>query len=69
MYLVDNIGNNLSVSNVANVLSSEKLVDKKSTSTNTVQSYILSLLEAYLFYEIKIYIIFFNYISYIIMRI
>ena len=53
MYLADNIGNNLSVSNVANVLSSEKLVDKKSTSTNTVQSYILSLLEAYLFYEIK----------------
>lgn len=53
MYLADNIGNNLSISNVANVLSSEKLLDKKSTSTNTVQSYILTLLEAYLFYEIK----------------
>lgn len=44
MYLADNIGNNLSISNVAKALSS---------SVNTIQTYIQSLLEAYMFYEIK----------------
>ena len=44
MYLADNIGNNLSISNVAKALSS---------SVNTIQTYIKSLLEAYMFYEIK----------------
>lgn len=53
MYLADNIGNNLSTSNVAKVLANEKLVDRKTTSVNTIQTYIQSLLEAYMFYEIK----------------
>lgn len=44
MYLADNIGNNLSISSVAKALSS---------SVNTIQTYIQSLLEAYMFYEIK----------------
>lgn len=44
MYLADNIGDNLSISNVAKALSS---------SVNTIQTYIQSLLEAYMFYEIK----------------
>lgn len=53
MYLADNIGNNLSTSNVAKVLANEKLVDRKTTSVNIIQTYIQSLLEAYMFYEIK----------------
>ncbi|MBE2989247.1 ATP-binding protein, partial [Sneathia sp. DSM 16630] len=44
MHLADNIGNNLSISSVAKALSS---------SVNTIQTYIQSLLEAYMFYEIK----------------
>lgn len=52
MYLADNVGNNLSVSNVGNVLYNEKLIDSK-PSVNTVQSYIISLLESYFFYEVK----------------
>ncbi len=61
MFLADNIGNTTSVTSIANTLLNEKLIDnsfknsKSKPAIQTVQSYILGLLEAYVFYEIKRY--------------
>ncbi len=57
MFLADNIGSNISVSSIGNVLVNEGLLDadgrKGSPSAHTVQSYVNALLDAYFFYEIK----------------
>lgn len=57
LYLADNIGSNLSLSSVGNVLVNEGLLEdydrKTKPSTHTVQSYVEALLESYFFYEIK----------------
>lgn len=55
LFLADNIGSNISVSNIGNVLANEGLLDKKGSfpSTHTVQAYVNALLESYFFYEIK----------------
>lgn len=63
LFLADNIGNNISVSSIGNVLMNEGLLEKKvkpkgrrlsrgTPSTHTVQAYIGALLESYFFYEI-----------------
>lgn len=52
MFLADNIGNNTSINFISNILLSEKLIDTK-PAVQTVQSYVSTLLEAYIFYEIK----------------
>ena len=52
MFLADNIGNNTSINSISNILLSEKLIDTK-PAVQTVQSYVSTLLEAYIFYEIK----------------
>lgn len=52
MFLADNIGNNTSINSISNILLNEKLIDVK-PAVQTVQSYLSSLLEAYVFYEIK----------------
>ena len=52
MFLADNIGNNTSINSISNVLSNEKLIESK-PAVQTVQSYLNTLLEAYIFYEIK----------------
>ena len=57
LYLADNIGSNISLSSVGNILVNEGLLgdyDRKTKpSTHTVQSYVEALLESYFFYEIK----------------
>ena len=57
LYLADNIGSNISLSSVGNVLVNEGLLEnynrKSKPSTHTVQSYVEALLESYFFYEIK----------------
>lgn len=54
LFLADNIGSNISLTNVGNTLMNEGLLDgKKSPSTHTVQSYVNALIESYFFYEIK----------------
>lgn len=57
LYLADNIGNNISLSNVGNVLANEGLLSeenkKNKPSTHTIQAYVEALLEIYFFYEIK----------------
>ena len=57
LYLADNIGSNISLSSVGNVLVNEGLLKdynrKTKPSTHTVQSYVEALLESYFFYEIK----------------
>ena len=57
LFLADNIGNNVSVSSIGNILMNEGLLDdgtrKKTPSAHTVQAYIGALLESYFFYEIK----------------
>ncbi|MCK9303473.1 MAG: ATP-binding protein [Bacteroidales bacterium] len=57
LYLADNIGSNVSVSSIGNILCDEGLLDHKgkdrTPSANTVQSYVNALLESYFFYEIK----------------
>lgn len=57
MFLADNIGSNISVSSIGNVLANEGLLEdgrrKGSPSAHTVQAYVNALLEAYFFYEIK----------------
>lgn len=57
LFLADNIGNNISLSSVGNVLENEGLLDnnkkKEKPSTHTVQSYVNALQEAYFFYDIK----------------
>ena len=52
MFLADNIGNNTSINSISNILLNEKLIDTK-PAVQTVQSYVSTLLEAYIFYEIK----------------
>ena len=52
MILADNIGNNTSINSISNILLNEKLIDTK-PAVQTVQSYVSTLLEAYIFYEIK----------------
>lgn len=52
MFLADNIGNNTSINSISNILLNEKLIETK-PAVQTVQSYISTLLEAYVFYEIK----------------
>ena len=56
LFLADNIGNSTSSNSIANILKNEKLLSsshKGSPSVNTVQAYIASLLESFVFYEIK----------------
>lgn len=57
LLLADNIGNNISISNIGNVLVNEGLLEendrKKSPSAHTVQAYVEALLESYFFYDIK----------------
>ena len=52
MFLADNIGNNTSINSISNILLNEKLIETK-PAVQTVQSYVSTLLEAYVFYEIK----------------
>lgn len=52
MFLADNIGNNTSLNSISNILLNEKLIETK-PAVQTVQSYVTTLLEAYIFYEIK----------------
>lgn len=57
MFLADNIGSNISISNIGNVLANEGLLDeiekKRVPSTHTVHQYVNALLESYFFYDIK----------------
>ena len=56
MFLADNIGNNTSINSISNILLNEKLNEKlieTKPAVQTVQSYVTTLLEAYVFYEIK----------------
>ncbi len=56
LYLVDNIGSNISISNIGNVLNNEGLFEDANQgkpSSHTVYTYINALLESYFFYEIK----------------
>ena len=57
MFLADNIGSNISVSSIGNVLTNEGLLEdgkrKGTPSAHTVQAYINALLESYFFYDIK----------------
>ena len=52
MFLADNIGNNTSINSISNILLNEKLIETK-PAVQTVQFYVTTLLEAYIFYEIK----------------
>lgn len=56
MFLADNVGSNISLSNIGNTLINEGLLKNKkksSPSTHTIGSYVDNLLKAYFFYEIK----------------
>lgn len=57
MFLADNIGSNISVSSIGNILVNEGLLEngkrKGKPSAHTVQTYVNALLESYFFYEIK----------------
>ncbi len=56
MFLADNIGSNISVSSIGNVLANEGLIEdgkKEVPSAHTVSLYVNALLESYFFYEIK----------------
>ena len=57
MYLADNIGSNISVSAIGNVLVNEGLLEdgkrRGIPSAHTVQAYVHALLESYFFYDIK----------------
>lgn len=57
MFLADNIGSNISVSSIGNILVNEGLLEdgkrKGVPSAHTVQAYVNALLEAYFFYDIK----------------
>ena len=56
MFLADNVGSNISLSNIGNTLINEGLLKnekKSSPSTHTIGSYVDNLLKAYFFYEIK----------------
>ena len=57
LFLSDNIGSNISVSSIGNILVNEGLLEdgkrKGTPSAHTVQAYINALLESYFFYEIN----------------
>ncbi len=57
MFLADNIGSNISVSSIGNILENEGLLEngrrKGTPSAHTVQAYVNALLESYFFYDIK----------------
>lgn len=57
LFLADNIGSNISVSSIGNILVNEGLLTEnkrgKTPSAHTVQAYVNSLLESYIFYDIK----------------
>lgn len=55
LFLADNIGSNVSLTNVGNVLADEGLLEgnKGRPSAHTVQDYVGALLESYFFYGIK----------------
>lgn len=57
LFLADNIGSNISVSSIGNVLVNEGLLEdgnrKGTPSAHTVQAYVNALLESYFFYDIK----------------
>lgn len=57
MFLADNIGSNISVSSIGNILTNEGLLENGkrhgTPSSHTVQAYVNALLEAYFFYDIK----------------
>ncbi len=57
LYLADNIGSNISPSNIGNVLVNEGLLEERKKSgtpgVHTIQSYISTLMESYFFYDIK----------------
>ena len=57
LFLADNIGSNISVSSIGNVLVNEGLLEGKrqkgAPSAHTVQAYVDALLESFFFYEIK----------------
>lgn len=57
MFLADNIGSNISVSSIGNILVNEGLLEdgrrKGIPSAHTVQTYVNALMEAYFFYDIK----------------
>lgn len=57
MFLADNIGSNISISSIGNILVNEGLLEdekrKGAPSAHTVQAYVNALLESYFFYDIK----------------
>ena len=57
LFLADNIGSNISVSSIGNVLVNEGLIEdgnrNNPPSAHTVQSYVNALIESYIFYDIK----------------
>lgn len=57
LFLADNIGSNVSVASIGNILMNEGLLEdgnrKGTPSVHTVQAYVNALLESYFFYEIK----------------
>ena len=57
LFLADNIGSNISISSIGNILVNEGLLEdgkrRGTPSTHTVQSYVNALLESYFFYDIK----------------
>lgn len=57
LFLADNIGSNVSVSSIGNILVNEGLLEssgrKGAPSAHTVQAYVNALLESYFYYDIK----------------
>ncbi|MDD6825698.1 MAG: ATP-binding protein [Oscillospiraceae bacterium] len=57
MFLADNIGNNVSLTSIANTLMNERLIEdspkKGKPAVQTIQAYVSALLESYVFYEIR----------------
>lgn len=56
LFLADNIGSNISIASIGNVLANEGLLGSErcgNPSAHTVQAYVNALLESYFFYEIK----------------
>ncbi|VEU60718.1 putative ATPase, AAA+ superfamily [Mycoplasmopsis bovigenitalium] len=57
LFLADNIGNNTSINSISNVLLSQNMLQQVQKSskpaTKTISSYVASLKESFLFYEVK----------------
>lgn len=57
LFLADNIGNNTSINSISNVLLSQNMLQQGQKSskpaTKTISSYVASLKESFLFYEVK----------------